>query len=250
MKKLLILFLLLPGFLLSQTERDEKISKKNLNYKQTEKSSDNNINYNWRRWGTPYTYPIHVYERPAIYYNRHGIYQPNRIYRLSDGQPHIIRETPYTYRFGLSYGYPSNFGGWLTVGKKYYLISEYTGIVTNDESTFMYNVTYSDVLRWGDERLDDITYGGAIYAGPGITFSNLSGYFMAGYAWETRNLQFYDELYILSNNGRYSIRDYDKNFITGKLGIIYDYKYLTVKTDYDFIRNIINLGCGVTFSIF
>jgi hypothetical protein len=240
---------------INNTESTEKITQRNNNYNQTKSTYiipnntrptsiyRNNSYYNWWSWGAPYSGFIGF--SPSFYYDRFGMRQPMRVYEMSDGSKKNIKGKKTNYRLGLGYGYKNNLSFWSTIGKKSFFMVEYSDIIQNDQSTFYYNITMDEVIRWQDRRLDDITHGGAIYLGGGTKFSKLGAYIMGGYAWEIKNFQFFDELYLLSNNGKYSIRDYDNKFFTGKVGLIYDYKYLTIKSDYDLFRNIINLGFGV-----
>ncbi len=279
MKHLLILLLCLTQFSYAQSEREQKLSKigkSNItsNRSQLTESSQkiverdrysnqsrqtfeshgtpfnshlyrNSGYYNWLMWGAPYSGFVDFY--PSFYYDRFGFRQPARVYQMADGTTKKVEGKKTHYRLGIGYGYKNDFSFWGSIGKKTFFIAEYSDIITNDRSSFMPYVTMDEVILWGDKQLETIKSGGTIYAGGGTKISKFGFYLMGGYSWETQNLQFFDELYILSNNGRYSIRDYKRNFLTGKLGLIYDYKYLSIKTDYDIFRNVINLGCGIIF---
>lgn len=274
MKNLILFLVLFSNLLSAQNERDEKLSKR-FNSKPTTTTNNeanekittrnntyqtntyepsrntyrrpiiyNDFDYNWVRWGAPYN--NFLYYTPSFYYDRFGFRQPRRVYYMSDGNKQTIDGEKTNYRIGVGYGYKDNLSFWASVGKRNFFIIEYSTIIEDDKSSFMTNVTMDDVIRWQDKRLEDIRHGGTIYMGGGRKFSKLGGYIMAGYGWETHNLQFFDELYILSNNGRYSIRDYDEKYFTAKVGMIYDHKYISLKTDYDLFRNVFNVGLGVT----
>jgi hypothetical protein len=275
MKNLVLFLMLCSNLLIAQNERSEKLGKKfNSTPTTTTNSSErsekvtnrnntyrtqtyetprntyqrpiiyNGFDYNWVRWGAPYN--DFLFYTPSFYYDRFGFRQPMRIYQMSDGNKKIVNGEKMNYRIGVGYGFKDNLSFWASVGKRNFFMVEYSTILESDKSSFMSNVTMDDVIRWQDERLEDIRYGGTIYMGAGRKFSKFGAYVMGGYGWETHNLQFFDELYVLSNNGRYSIRDYNEKYFTAKLGAIYDHKYISLKTDYDLFRNIFNVGFGIT----
>ena len=54
-------------------------------------------------------------------------------------------------------------------------------------------------------------------------------------------------MYILSNNGKYSFKNFVNNYTTLSLGLTYDYKFLSISADYDPVRNNFYLGTGFNF---
>ena len=72
-------------------------------------------------------------------------------------------------------------------------------------------------------------------------------YLMPGYGWEINNFQYFDELFILSNNGKYSFPNYKENYFTGKVGLLFDIKNVSVKFDYNPFREHMGFGLGIVF---
>lgn len=278
MRKLLIILFLIPLISFSQSEREDKIKIRDgqtYSSNQTTESQDkvvkrsmaqshkkqsfdpqpifsannntyrDNVDWNWRRWGAP-SYGFLDYT-PHFYYDRFGLRQPSRIYRMTDGEKKVVQGEKTHWRLGLSYNTNNELGGWLSVGNKTFFITEYYSNISNDKSSFLPNLTMDYVIPWNDRRLDDIIISGAIYAGAGVKF-NIWGVFLApGYGWETNNFQFFDELFILSNNGNYSFPNYTERFFTGKAGVLFDLKMISVKVDYNPFRNNLGVGAGIVF---
>jgi len=270
----LLIFLILPFLSISQSEREDKLRIKgstnvstqisenqskivvrDKHYAQEKQTFNNsnsirptpNINYgyyNWINWGAP-TYGFNSFI-PYYYYDRFGLRQPARIYNIN-GKQDTVRGQKTHWRLGLSYTTKNQIGGWITVGNRNFFIAEYSSYVPNDKSSFLPNITMSDVLPWNDVQLDDITSGGAIYAGAGTKVGPLGLYIMPGYEWERNNFQFFDELFILSNNGKYSFPNYTTNGFSGKAGVIYDCKMGTGRIDYNPFKQSITFGLGIIF---
>lgn len=276
MKNILIFLFFLPTVTFTQTEKEQKLSIRNhvitipsTSTEKTEKtivkrssySEDrqtfNNENifqpvtyydydrWNWVNWGAP-TFGFRGFI-PSYYYDRFGLRQPSRIYTMDNGEKMTVKGVKKHWRFGLSYNTINQLGGFISYGNKTYLIAEYSSYIPNDESSFIPNLTMDKVLEWEDKKLDDIFYGGSVYIGCGIKVNSFGIYVMPGYTWTTQNFQFFDEFYILSNNGRYSFPNFSENSVTAKVGILYDYKLLTTKIDYNPFRNYINFGVGFIF---
>ena len=273
MRHLILLFLLLPSFLISQTEREQKLYIKHgtysspqnneqsskivqrdnsYAYKQQTFNNNSFINRNpsydhsrsrWAGWGAPYNYNNFI---PFYYYDRFGLRHPGRIYN-SGGKQDTVKGQKTHWRVGLSYNTDNQLGGWVTVGNKNFFMFEYCSYLDNDQSSFLPNITMDEAISWNDRRLDDIVIGGGVYAGGGIKFNSLGVYIMPGVGWDRSNFQFFDELFILSNNGKYSFPNYSDTYFTGKVGIIYDYKMLSTRMDYNPFRQYITFGLGLVF---
>jgi hypothetical protein len=273
MRKLIFVLLFIPYLIFSQSEREQKLSFRSgnnktqttktesydktsvrtseINRRQTRRTttpifygqSYYDYNMNWGRWGAPLYGYSGFY--PFYYYDMFGFRQPGRVYTYNDGKIDTIKGKRQHWRLGLSFNTENQIGGWITYGNKVFGIVEYTSYLTNDKSTFLPDLTMDYVILWNDDRLNDIFKGGSLYFGAGYKINKFGFYIMPGYGWDTNNFQFFDELYILSNNGKYSFPNYKENYFTGKFGIIYDYKYFTSKLDYNPFRNNINIGIGI-----
>lgn len=270
MKIQVLIFTLLTYTCLSQSEREEKLairsqspSKQITISEKTDKtifkSNSNQItnstnNYqrveyydfrrwDWLAWGAPsYGYTTYI---PSFYYDRWGLRQPLRTYNMTNGEKLEVKGEKLHWRLGLSYNTSSQVGGWVGFGNKNYFILEYSTNITNDVSSFIPNLTMEKAISWNDKKLEDIVYGGSVYVGGGIKINSFGIHISPGYRWTTNNFQFFDEFYILSNNGRYSFPNYTQKKFTAKFGVLYDYKYLTSKIEYNPLVNYINFGLGI-----
>lgn len=273
--KTLFVILLCPFILFSQTERESKLKvRDNLTSSVTTNSSERNskivqrdntlyykkqtfTNNNWYSSPTYYDFNTHrwigwgaptfgyVNYIPSYYYDRFGLRQPSRIYNMSNGDKVTVNGVKNHYRVGLTFNTDSQLGVWGSIGNKTYFITELSFYLDNDQSSFLPNLTMDEVIPWNDTRLDDIVNGGVFYAGAGFKTGKFGFYLMPGYGWESHNFQFFDELYILSNNGKYSFPNYNENYFTGKLGALVDYKMATFKLDYNPFRQNVSFGLGV-----
>lgn len=277
MKRFLILLFLIPIICYSQTEREDKLrikrggpsisnptseaqqkivvrdkfyNQKQQTFETNTQIFNRNIYYNnndwrWRMWGAPVS--GFVGYTPSFYYDRFGLRQPSRIYRMADGQEKTVKGEKTHWRLGLSFNTDNQLGGWVSIGNKTFFVAEYCSFLTIDQSSFIPGLTMDEVLPWNDRKLDDITKGGAFYAGAGMKTGIVGFYLMPGYGWEINNFQYFDELFILSNNGKYSFPNYKENYFTGKVGLLFDVKNVSVKFDFNPFREHMGFGLGIVF---
>jgi hypothetical protein len=281
MKKLFTFFLLIPFLSFSQSERSQKIETRNTgtyrsqpsqpstpayttprsseySQKQFERSdnryqprpSRNNINRpgvfygnRWDLWGAPMF--GYNYWYPGYWYDPFGYRQPARIYYYDNGRVDTIKGKATRVSFGIQYSTNKNIGGFITVGNKGYFIADYSTFFQKDESSYYPDLTKDKVIPWGDQKLEDLYSGGALYLGAGKRFARTGFHVMVGFGRETKRYQFFDEMFILSNNGKYSILNYTDNFTTIKFGVIHDFKKASIKIDLDPIRKNTSIGLGV-----
>ena len=281
MKKLFTFFLLIPFLSFSQSERSQKIETRNTgtyrsqpsqpstpayttprsseySQKQFERSdnryqprpSRNNINRpgvfygnRWDLWGAPMF--GYNYWYPGYWYDPFGYRQPAMIYYYDNGRVDTIKGKATRVSFGIQYSTNKNIGGFITVGNKGYFIADYSTFFQKDESSYYPDLTKDKVIPWGDQKLEDLYSGGALYLGAGKRFARTGFHVMVGFGRETKRYQFFDEMFILSNNGKYSILNYTDNFTTIKFGVIHDFKRASIKIDLDPIRKNTSIGLGV-----
>ena len=73
-----------------------------------------------------------------------------------------------------------------------------------DKSTYYPEITRDVALPWKDVRLNDITKGGTLFVGLGQKFGRTGIFGALGIVTERIRYQYFDETYILANNGNYS----------------------------------------------
>jgi hypothetical protein len=283
MKRLFTFFLLVPFLSFSQSERSQKIETRNTgtyrsqpsqpssqsyspsrssieySQKQSERSNNryqpgpsrNNDRYppslifgnRWNLWGAP-MFGFN-YWNPGYWYDPFGYRQPARIYYYDNGRADTIRGKATRVSFGIQYSTDKKIGGFLTIGNKGYFIADYSAAFQKDESTYYPDLTKDKVIPWGDQKLEDLYSGGVLYLGAGKRFARTGFHVMVGLGRETKRYQFFDEMFILSNNGKYSILNYTDNFTTIKFGVIHDFKRASIKIDLDPIRKNTSIGLGL-----
>lgn len=204
----------------------------------------------WNRWGAPYSYR-NYYEYQ--YLNRYGVRTPYRIYEYFDGTKDTIVSKKKKIRFGVNMSTKNEIGGWFTIGRSVYFKAQFDKTLYTDESTFYSNITMDIVQSWvtsnpsQNYKLDNITQGWSLYLGVGKEFKNFGANISLGFGYEKDNFQYFDGLYILSNNGKYSFKNFVDNYTTLSFGLTHDYKFLSLSADYDPIRNNFYLGVGFNF---
>jgi len=281
MKYLLTILFFIPIFVFSQSEKDQKANIRNGSQTQSNNTQSrittnevfqkqeirresqtpkkqviihqrpiygNPWGWNrWNRWGAPYSY-LDYYDWNI--YDRWGYRTPARIYTYSDGKRDTIVSRKNKTRVGLNFSTDNQVGGWITVGKSIYFKSQFSKVISHDRSEFY---THPDVnffnatSTWNDRRLEDITKGWSLYLGMGREFKNIGVNLSLGVGRETENYQFFDEYYQLSNNGKYSFKNFVDDYVTVSIGVTHDYKFLSLNAEVDPIRKTFWLGTGFNF---
>lgn len=197
----------------------------------------------WNRWGAPNWYN---YWNPYYYYDDWGYRQPGRVYVRDNGAVDTVRGVKPRVSIGIQAN-QREAGVFMTVGRKTYFLAEYTHNYQKDKSKYYEDLTRDVVIPWQDKRLEDITKGGTLYLGLGQRFGRTGINAAIGFATERVRYQYYDELFVLSNNGNYSFPSYTDSYLTMKLGAMHDLKSVTIKADYELARNLFTVGVGVNF---
>jgi len=201
----------------------------------------------WRRWGAPYFYN-NVYDWNV--YDRWGYKKPAKIFQHLNGKRDTIISKKNKVRVGINLSTNNELGAWFTIGKGVYLKGQFNKIMSGDRSEF-YNHSnvnfYNASTVWNDQRLVDIIKGWSVYFGVGREMKHFGVNLSFGIGNEQENFQFYDELKILSNNGRYSFKNFIDNYVSTSVGITHDYKFVSISADYDPFRKTFWLGTGFNF---
>lgn len=200
--------------------------------------------WGWNNWGAPMF--GWDYWTPMYYWNDWGYRQPARIYVYDNGKRDTIRGKKPVMSLGIQTS-DIQTGGFFTIGNKHYFIVEFQTNNKKDQSTFYRDITMSDVRGWNDSKMADITKLNTTYLGIGKRFKRSGVHLSLGFNTENSNYQYFDELYVLSNNGRYSFPNYRTRFTSLKLGALHDAKIVTFKGDYDLTNRRVIIGAGVNF---
>lgn len=203
-------------------------------------------NMGWNRWNPRFGWNSWY---PYYWYDNWGYRNPARVYIYENGARDTIKATPPHGSFGLQYGINNELGVWATLGKKVYFIVDFSKNTNRGVSTYYPLLTLDKVLPWSDRRLSDEINTSLFSVGLGKKINkNVGLHISLGFGSEERRFKFYDEMYILSNNGQYSIPNYRKTTTTMKMGAIVDIsRNFTTKFDYDLGRGNISYGLGLKF---
>lgn len=201
----------------------------------------------WNRWGTA-NWGWNSFT-PFFWYDDWGYRNPGRVYIYDDGRRDTVKIEPIHGTIGVSYNNGKEIGGWLTLGKKYFFIGEFTSSYSIDASVYYPSLTYDRAMPWKDNRLPNQVNTNMLSLGVGRMFgSKLGGYFQFGWGVNDVRRKYFDNEYILSNNGEYSFPEYRSNITTIKLGGLYNLSgKINAKIDYDLNRNLTTFGLGLRF---
>lgn len=186
---------------------------------------------------------------PYYWYDNWGWRNPGRIYVYDNGRTDTIRRTPIHGIVGLHFNTRDELGAWATLGKNVYLIVDYTRKNGRGIGVYYPLLTLDKVLPWSDRKLDDEITTNSFSVGLGKKLDKRMGVHMTvGVLNEEKRFRFYDDMFILSNNGEYTFPNYKKNITILKIGTIIDVsRNFVVKLDCDLTRGVIFYGVGLKF---
>jgi hypothetical protein len=190
---------------------------------------------NWDYWGAPYGY--HSWA-PGYYYDNWGYRQPYRIYTLESGTVDTVRGETTHFSVGIQMSTDKQLGGWLTIGNRGYFIIEYNQTYERDNSMFYPSGTLAQV---DFPLVEDLKKLYTFYIGVGKKFGRTGIHFMLGNAYEDVRYRGKD------NVGYITFPKYTNNFITTKIGVVHDFKGITLKLDGDPILKSVYFGAGLNF---
>jgi hypothetical protein len=251
MNKLLTLFLLFPIICIGQSEVDDKVRKRSERNIPSFNSSDNTTII------VPNTQPTVIYPYGNLYnpYNPYSV----RPFRNKSGyygdeyyNGHSGYRKPSTFetRLGLIGGLssPSSIGMYGTFGNELFLYLSYEGSKTSDYEHYD-NITYIDVVGWDDEKIDEFERYTSFTVGIGGEITDDISHF-AGVNLNKvdKDLVFFDEFLILSDNGQYSINDTTKRDFGLVYGVLFNIKKINFGSSIYFLTNTrLNLHFGFSF---
>lgn len=251
MNKFLVLFLLIPISLFSQNEVDEKVRKRSQRSVPSYSSpSEGNTVF------IPNNQPTVIYPYNNFYnpYNPYIPYNVNRSrYYGNDyynGHSGYRKPSNFDTRLGLVGGLstPSSIGLYGTIGRDNFIYLSYEGSKISEYEHYD-NISYEDVVSWNDTYVGDFErYTSFTVAIGNELFENVSHYAGVNLSKVDKDLVFFDELFILSNNGEYSINDTTKRDFGLVYGLLFDIKKFSVGPSVYFLGNTrINLNLGFNF---
>lgn len=199
----------------------------------------NNWGWGWNRWdmwGAP-GFGFN-YWSPMWYQNDWGYRQPARIYVYDNGKRDTIRGKKPIINFGIQKTTDRQIGGFFTIGTKAYFITEYNTTFERDNSTFF---PYGNITQVDFPLVNDLVERNSFYVGVGKRIKRTGLHFMIGNVNENVKWMGKDDI------GYITFPKYNDRFTTVKIGVLHDYKNLTIKFDYDPIIENGTFGVGVNF---
>lgn len=204
------------------------------------------MGWGWNRW---YPFTGWNYFDRFWWYDNWGYRNPGRVYVYSDGKRDTVKAKPLHGSVGISYNKNPEWGLWGTLGREVYVILEYSRSFQRDESAYYSDITKDQVNEWGDKRFENQVRSNLFSLGLGKKITkNVGLHAQLGFGRTTVRQTYFDELFILSNNGYYTIPDYSEKITTLKFGTLVGLsKTINGKFDYDVNRERFSLGFGVKF---
>ena len=190
----------------------------------------------WNRWGAPmYGYN---YFTPGFYYNNWGYREPVRVYHYTNGKVDTVKGQKIRYSFGIQKTTDKQIGGWLTIGRKSYFITEYSQSYERDNSTYF---QYGNITQIDFPLIDDLVETKVFYVGLGKKIKRTGVHLMVGTVNEVVKYRGRDAI------GFITFPKYTDNFMTVKMGVIHDFKTVSFKLDVDPILKTTTFGLGLNF---
>lgn len=199
----------------------------------------NNWGWGWNRWdmwGAP-AYGWNNWS-PMWYQNDWGYRQPARVYIYEDGKRDTVRGKRPVINFGIQLSSSNQVGGFFTIGRKVYFITELNSSFKRDNSTFF---PFGDITQVDFPIVNDFVETNSFYIGFGKRIKRTGIHFMIGSMNEVVKWRGKDDL------GFITFPKYSDRFTTIKVGGLHDYNNFTFKIDYDPIISVGTLGFGVNF---
>ena len=191
----------------------------------------NQFGYYWGNWGWYQPYPY-------IWYDDFGWRQRSVIHVYENGRKDTIRKERVYNAFGFGHTTNKQSAFWGMVGgKKGYFIMDYVMTYETDKNQYypygqINNVDFP--LSKEDWKKES-----AFYVGGGKRIGKLGVHGMIGFGNEVIRWQGKDDL------GGISFPKSNTNFTTYKIGLIRDFKFVTLKLDTDPIRGYSQISIGL-----
>ena len=190
----------------------------------------NQFGYYWGNYGWYQPYPY-------IWYDNYGLRQRSVVYVYESGKRDTIQKLPVYLTAGIGYtnNNQTSFSGAIG-GKKGYFIVDYSTTTAIDQNQyFPYgNLTTADFPISKENFKKEST----LYLGAGQRFDKLGIHGMIGFGKEIVRYQGKDAI------GGISFPKSNSTFTTFKIGLMRDFKFVTLKLDIDPIRGYSQIGIG------
>ena len=191
----------------------------------------NNWGWQWNNWGWYQPYPY-------IWYDDFGWRQRSIVHVYETGRRDTIVRKPVYFAAGLGYTNDERVQFWTAIGSdKGYFIADYVLTTAIDQNDYFPggNIVIVDFPVSKELFRKDHTF----YIGGGKRFNKLGVHGMIGFGNEILRYQGKDAV------GGISFPKSNINYTTFKVGIIRDFKFITLKLDHDPIRKYSQIAIGL-----
>jgi hypothetical protein len=178
------------------------------------------------------------YFMPGFYYDNWDYREPVRVYHYNDGKVDTIRGQKTRYSFGIQRTTDKQIGGWLTIGKRAYFITEYSQSYERDNSSYF---PYGNITQIDFPLVDDLVQTKVFYVGIGKKIKRTGVHLMIGSVNEVVKYRGKDAI------GLITFPKYTDDYMTVKMGVIHDFKTLSLKLDVDPVLKTTTFGLGLNF---
>jgi len=234
MKKILVLLLLflpLSGF--SQSSDSEKIRKRNEQFFRNRNFHPQFFNPNPWFWTPSYLYVAPIY--PYTYSTNSG-YSSGLDLNGSIG-----------FNLPIQYGDPIvGFGMYATFGKEIVFVVSYDMVGTNPYVHY-WDITHRDAKSWGDSYMGIEKEISVISFGVGKKINRFTPYISLSVSIEDEYAVYFDNSYILSSSGYYTISNLTRFRLAPSFGSLVDINRLQLNLALNPLRKLATVGVGYKF---
>ena len=191
----------------------------------------NNWGWQWNNWGWYQPYPY-------IWYNDFGSRQRSVINIYENGRRDTIAKKPIYFTAGLGYTNNNQTSFWGAIGgNKSYFIMDYSMTTAIDQNQYYPygQINNVDFPLSKEDWKKESTF----YVGGGKRIGKIGIHGMIGFGNEIIRWQGKDKI------GGISFPKSNSSFTTFKVGVIRDFKFLTLKAEVDPIRSYYQIGIGL-----
>lgn len=190
----------------------------------------------WNTWGAP-SFGWNNWS-PIYYWNDWGYRQPARIYFFDNGRQDTIKGKKPVINFGLHHTTNSQIGAFFSIGTKGYFIFDFNSTYERDHSTYF---PYGTLALVDFPMINDLVKQRSFYFGGGKRIKRFGFHGMLGIANERILFRGKDDI------GEITFPKSNDTFITTKVGVLKDFRSLSVKIDYDPVIRYGQMGLGINF---
>lgn len=185
----------------------------------------------------PYYGPYGWYSPSIIYYNDfYGYRNRARVYTYEYGRRDTVKVEPIHFSFGIQGTNNKQVGGWVTVGNRGYFIVDISSTNISDNSTYF---PHGQIQNVDFPIIGNVNNIKTFYVGIGKKVQRTGFHVMIGNVNEDVRYKGKDAL------GLITFPNYKSSYVSAKVGMIHDFKTITIKLDFDPFTKVSTYGIGI-----